>query len=126
MIRRPPRSTLDRSSAASDVYKRQGLLRKSSEPVVDAGDVNGGGVEDGELVVPGGERAMVLEVVEPGLDGVAVLVPLLSPIHLSRCRRALSGRSRWAPGHLKKKKCRKDEMSRVLYTTQSHVIIVTS
>src|SRR5678815_1096882 len=26
MIRRPPRSTLDRSSAASDVYKRQGLL----------------------------------------------------------------------------------------------------
>src|SRR5678816_4139369 len=26
MIRRPPRSTLDRSSAASDVYKRQGLF----------------------------------------------------------------------------------------------------
>ena len=26
MIRRPPRSTLDRSSAASDVYKRQLLL----------------------------------------------------------------------------------------------------
>src|SRR5678816_2492451 len=26
MIRRPPRSTLDRSSAASDVYKRQPLL----------------------------------------------------------------------------------------------------
>ena len=26
MIRRPPRSTLDRSSAASDVYKRQMLL----------------------------------------------------------------------------------------------------
>ena len=26
MIRRPPRSTLDRSSAASDVYKRQGNL----------------------------------------------------------------------------------------------------
>ena len=25
MIRRPPRSTLDRSSAASDVYKRQTL-----------------------------------------------------------------------------------------------------
>ena len=29
MIRRPPRSTLDRSSAASDVYKRQGLPRAS-------------------------------------------------------------------------------------------------
>src|SRR5678810_238909 len=27
MIRRPPRSTLDRSSAASDVYKRQRLTR---------------------------------------------------------------------------------------------------
>ena len=26
MIRRPPRSTLDRSSAASDVYKRQDLV----------------------------------------------------------------------------------------------------
>src|SRR5678809_161013 len=26
MIRRPPRSTLDRSSAASDVYKRQSLF----------------------------------------------------------------------------------------------------
>ena len=26
MIRRPPRSTLDRSSAASDVYKRQLML----------------------------------------------------------------------------------------------------
>ena len=26
MIRRPPRSTLDRSSAASDVYKRQLLI----------------------------------------------------------------------------------------------------
>src|SRR5678815_1785362 len=32
MIRRPPRSTLDRSSAASDVYKRQVI-------VVDAGEV---------------------------------------------------------------------------------------
>ena len=28
MIRRPPRSTLDRSSAASDVYKRQHLYRR--------------------------------------------------------------------------------------------------
>src|SRR5678809_943107 len=30
MIRRPPRSTLDRSSAASDVYKRQALLYLAS------------------------------------------------------------------------------------------------
>ena len=34
MIRRPPRSTLDRSSAASDVYKRQapsGIVSKMDE-----------------------------------------------------------------------------------------------
>ena len=30
MIRRPPRSTLDRSSAASDVYKRQDLYKANS------------------------------------------------------------------------------------------------
>src|SRR5678815_1771687 len=30
MIRRPPRSTLDRSSAASDVYKRQGYVITAS------------------------------------------------------------------------------------------------
>src|SRR5678815_2795878 len=29
MIRRPPRSTLDRSSAASDVYKRQSITHTS-------------------------------------------------------------------------------------------------
>ena len=40
MIRRPPRSTLDRSSAASDVYKRQ---------VVEGGV---GGLVDGDLVDP--------------------------------------------------------------------------
>src|SRR5678816_4947976 len=40
MIRRPPRSTLDRSSAASDVYKRQvlelavGLCRQGSRQVL--------------------------------------------------------------------------------------------
>ena len=31
MIRRPPRSTLDRSSAASDVYKRQELIVRNFE-----------------------------------------------------------------------------------------------
>jgi hypothetical protein len=44
--------------------------------VVDAGDVDGGGVADGELVVAGGEPAVVFEVVEAALDGVAVLVGL--------------------------------------------------
>ena len=32
MIRRPPRSTLDRSSAASDVYKRQHQVRAADAP----------------------------------------------------------------------------------------------
>src|SRR5678815_5931984 len=32
MIRRPPRSTLDRSSAASDVYKRQTLSHSTINP----------------------------------------------------------------------------------------------
>ena len=36
MIRRPPRSTLDRSSAASDVYKRQAACRIAAR--VDVGD----------------------------------------------------------------------------------------
>ena len=39
MIRRPPRSTLDRSSAASDVYKRQrhdGLRAANDDPVLPA------------------------------------------------------------------------------------------
>src|SRR5678815_2296371 len=34
MIRRPPRSTLDRSSAASDVYKRQILHRLCRPPSI--------------------------------------------------------------------------------------------
>src|SRR5665648_198403 len=33
MIRRPPRSTLSSSSAASDVYKRQEILREMGEPL---------------------------------------------------------------------------------------------
>ena len=36
MIRRPPRATLDRSSAASDVYKRQVLLRVDEDGEVGA------------------------------------------------------------------------------------------
>src|SRR5678815_2881086 len=38
MIRRPPRSTLDRSSAASDVYKRQGTERQDCSAGWDAGN----------------------------------------------------------------------------------------
>ena len=45
MIRRPPRSTLDRSSAASDVYKRQDLgyaeQRAHFEPLIEMMQVKG-------------------------------------------------------------------------------------
>ena len=34
MIRRPPRSTLDRSSAASDVYKRQVVADYDVDPAL--------------------------------------------------------------------------------------------
>src|SRR5665648_691323 len=37
MIRRPPRSTLSSSSAASDVYKRQGELLKKAEKLIEDG-----------------------------------------------------------------------------------------
>src|SRR5678815_4089012 len=40
MIRRPPRSTLDRSSAASDVYKRQDEQRPGSTLSIQAHDDN--------------------------------------------------------------------------------------
>src|SRR5450756_2033342 len=40
MIRRPPRSTQSRSSAASDVYKRQAQLRRQDPPVVRLGPGN--------------------------------------------------------------------------------------
>eukprot|EP00658_Telonema_sp_P-2_P060751 TRINITY_DN49581_c0_g1_i2.p1 TRINITY_DN49581_c0_g1~~TRINITY_DN49581_c0_g1_i2.p1 ORF type:complete len:555 (-),score=153.89 TRINITY_DN49581_c0_g1_i2:243-1907(-) len=39
MIRRPPRSTLSSSSAASDVYKRQSLLRSIAEQMFDEDEV---------------------------------------------------------------------------------------
>ena len=43
MIRRPPRSTLDRSSAASDVYKRQGFLQGLAGGAAELDPVEGPG-----------------------------------------------------------------------------------
>ena len=51
MIRRPPRSTLDRSSAASDVYKRQVKEEVIEEPVVEETPV------EGEVAAEGAEGA---------------------------------------------------------------------
>ena len=45
MIRRPPRSTRDRSSAASDVYKRRAIGR-ANEQLIEAVTVTGPGRAD--------------------------------------------------------------------------------
>ena len=54
MIRRPPRSTLDRSSAASDVYKRQGLKAAGVTCAIEGDDLvvegSGGKVAGGGTV----------------------------------------------------------------------------
>ena len=53
MIRRPPRSTLDRSSAASDVYKRQEVRSTTNdEGIVGAGS--------GEHGMPAQEAATIV------------------------------------------------------------------
>ena len=52
MIRRPPRSTLDRSSAASDVYKRQGLQLLADGLGHFAGGDGDGARQAGHLVAP--------------------------------------------------------------------------
>ena len=63
MIRRPPRSTQSRASAASDVYKRQLLSNDSG-----AGPRNGGSVTRKRLNVS---------------DGISTICLCLSLIHIS-------------------------------------------
>ena len=51
MIRRPPRSTLDRSSAASDVYKRQHIAQQIGKQTKSGNMiVSGGGVHNSFLL----------------------------------------------------------------------------
>ena len=54
MIRRPPRSTLDRSSAASDVYKRQQQHRPAVRDMLGADRARG--IQDPEEGSPNGTR----------------------------------------------------------------------
>ena len=65
MIRRPPRSTLDRSSAASDVYKRQlhGFERLVGLAlfIEDAGNLQ----VDGRRLRVDGEELSLIHISEP-------------------------------------------------------------
>mgnify|MGYP003381659141 CR=1 FL=1 len=61
MIRRPPRSTLDRSSAASDVYKRQ-----DERPLDGLADV-------GREPEPLGLGVLVDQLLEPGLVDLSLI-----------------------------------------------------
>jgi hypothetical protein len=49
-------------------------VTKSFEPAVDVGDMDGGGVADGELVIAGGDGSFVHEGFDAALDGVPVAV----------------------------------------------------
>ena len=60
MIRRPPRSTLDRSSAASDVYKRQVERREAADRgAIIAEMVASGGQRDFTAQVRGGDLSLI-------------------------------------------------------------------
>src|ERR1039457_1189916 len=62
---------------AARTCPRACLRSEGSEPFADGGDVEGGLVADGELLVAGGDGAVALEPVDTALDGVALLVLLL-------------------------------------------------
>ena len=63
MIRRPPRSTQSRSSAASDVYKRQPHLQRPG----DLADLRHSGVHGADA---GGDPVAVLRAEAPCLQGI--------------------------------------------------------
>ena len=52
------------------------VSKVGAEPGVDRGDGDGGFVADGEFVVAGGQGAVLFELGDAALDGVALLVDL--------------------------------------------------
>ena len=75
MIRRPPRSTLDRSSAASDVYKRQGLQVGKAIEELDIADL----------------EAQLAFVTNPGLINIYTNLKAGSVSHLAAFNKNLIG-----------------------------------
>src|SRR5678809_254134 len=89
MIRRPPRSTLDRSSAASDVYKRQlfGIVPARRAARMDPNEA----LKEGASANLGATRSMrqsrlgnVLVTLEVALAFVLVVGSILMTLTLSR------------------------------------------
>src|SRR5665811_2635102 len=78
MIRRPPRSTRVRSSAASDVYKRQGFLLHMLQPDDVLYDI---GANIGTYTVIGSICGARVVAVEPAPETYSML---LDNIHLNR------------------------------------------
>src|SRR5680860_1543810 len=74
MIRRPPRSTQSRSSAASDVYKRQGKPNRHLRRLVSQTPL-----EAGATVTLGDKQI--------GVVGTAVISPARGPLALAILRR---------------------------------------
>ena len=65
MIRRPPRSTLDRSSAASDVYKRQVFISLCDLDKEFAPTIAKGLTENGFTIVATGGTLSLIHISEP-------------------------------------------------------------
>ena len=85
MIRRPPRSTLDRSSAASDVYKRQVLLHAICDAMLGAlclGDI-GVHFPDTDLAYKGIDSKILLQKTAELIANEGYTVVNLSLIHIS-------------------------------------------
>src|SRR5674536_384081 len=77
MIRRPPRSTLSSSSAASDVYKRQVTSRLLLTRMLETWGYEVTATKDGaealqELQAEDAPRLAILDWMMPGMDGVDV------------------------------------------------------
>ena len=87
MIRRPPWSTLDRSSAASDVYKRQALTDEqcSALQVAWAGCAYCGAT-DRPL-----QRDCVLPISRGGRYTIRNVVPACGPCNASKCNDEVTG-----------------------------------
>src|SRR5450756_3001036 len=63
MIRRPPRSTQSRSSAASDVYKRQGFIAMGSPPFLQQSLVETAAIgKTGQAVLDSKRRELAFQV----------------------------------------------------------------